>query len=134
MLTMAMNVTKSVLGRVCNCVGERLLGCETVASPYVSQPYTITMQISRFIYTVILYMCLRVWSELPHQDNTLWCYSEASGHSVYTCRVFVWYLLHTMTPPSHSISAYTSYMLFIIHCCLAALVLSHLAVFIGVGS
>ena len=30
--------TKSVLGRVRNCVGERALRCEMVASSYVCQP------------------------------------------------------------------------------------------------
>ena len=29
---------KSVLGRVCNCVGEQALHCEMVASSYVGQP------------------------------------------------------------------------------------------------
>ena len=33
-----MNTTKSVLGRVRNCVGEQALHCEMVASSYVCQP------------------------------------------------------------------------------------------------
>ena len=33
-----MGTVKSVLGRVHNCVGERALRCEMVASSYVCQP------------------------------------------------------------------------------------------------
>ena len=118
---------KSVLGRVRNCMGERALCCETMASSYECQPnhtYTDLMfrlhsDCTRAI--VVAGVLHSIWSELPHQGNTLKYYSLACGHVViksYTCTAFVWYLLHAMMPPSHNISAilmYRSNVLFLIH-------------------
>ena len=50
-----------------------------------------------------------VWSEAPPQGNTLQYYSWPCGHTVFiklcTSTAFVWYLLHTVIPPLHNISA-----------------------------
>ena len=69
---------KSVLGRVRNCVGERAPRCETVASSYVHQPdhsYVFRLHSDLTRGGVVAGVLHSVWSELPHQGNTLEYYS-----------------------------------------------------------
>jgi hypothetical protein len=70
-------LTKSVLGRVRNCVGEQALRCEMVASSYVCQPnhsYADSMFCLHSDHTrgcVVAGVLHSVWSELSHQGTTL---------------------------------------------------------------
>ena len=72
---------KSRLRRVRNCMGELALRFETVASFYVCQP---NHSYSHFMFSlhsdlthanVVTDVLHCVWSELPHQGNTLQYYS-----------------------------------------------------------
>ena len=99
--------TKSVLGRVRNCVGEQALHYDMVASSYVCQPnhsYIYAESMFRFHSDhtrgyVVAGVPHSVWLELPHQGTTLQYYSQACGDIVFTksctCTAFVWYLLYT---------------------------------------
>ena len=78
---MVLCYAKSVLGRVRNCVGERALRCEMVASSYVHQPDHSYVDFMFSLHSdltrggVVAGVLHSVWSELPHQGNTLEYYS-----------------------------------------------------------
>ena len=69
---------KNVLGRVRNCVGERALRCETVASSHVHQPDHSCVDFMFCLHSdltchgvvagVVAGVLHSVWSELPHQE------------------------------------------------------------------
>ena len=78
-----MCATKSVLGRVRNCVGEQALCCETMASSYVCQPnhsYSDRLHSDHTHAIVVAGVQHSIWSELPHQGNTLQYLTRLQPH------------------------------------------------------
>ena len=75
------DIIKSVLGRVRNCVGEQALRCEMVASSYVHQPnhsyavFLFRLHSDLTCAIVVADVLHSVWSELPHQGSTRQYYS-----------------------------------------------------------
>ena len=75
------STTKSGLRSVRNCVGELALRFEMVASFYMCQPnhsyshfmFSLHSDLTRANVVTDVLHC--VWSELPHQGNTLQYYS-----------------------------------------------------------
>ena len=122
------HATKSVLGRVHNCVGKQALHCEMVASSYVHQPnysyanFMFRLHSDLKCTIVVADVMHSVWPEPPQQGNTLqgWGSWPHSSHKI----MYLYSICLASTTgcdatiAQHNLSAtltYRSYVLFLIH-------------------